>query len=56
MSLCGDCLHAKEAHTEHNGHFMYCACCHKLCDKDEFNKVHSPTNIETIMSIGARKQ
>lgn len=44
MELCGKCLHERVLHTEHNGHFMYCSSCMKLCDKDEFQINHSPSN------------
>lgn len=44
MKICGKCLHAVDAHTSHNGHFMYCACCHKLCELSEFSIVHTHDN------------
>lgn len=43
--LCGRCLHAKEAHEKHNGHFMYCASCMKLCDLEDYNTQHKPSGI-----------
>lgn len=56
MKLCGKCLHSIECHIEHNGHFMYCSACQKLCDKDTFNIVYPPTHITDTMRIGALKQ
>lgn len=56
MKLCGKCLHDIDCHTEHNGHFMYCGACQKLCDKDTFSEQYQPTDIATIMRIGAMKQ
>lgn len=43
-AICGDCLHSRDAHTPNNGHFMFCACCNKLCDLDEYLKVHLHDN------------
>ena len=56
LELCGKCLHNKLAHEKHNGHFMYCGSCFAICELQEFNQVHKPTDIETIMRIGASKQ
>lgn len=51
MMLCGKCLHARDCHTEDNGHFMYCSACQKLCDRDEFKTVHTQTDTDTIYKI-----
>lgn len=56
LTLCGKCLHAIECHQEHNGHFMYCSACMKLCGLAEFNTVHAPTEYSKVVNIGARKQ
>lgn len=53
-SLCGDCLHARDAHEKHNGHFMYCACCQKLCDLDQYLKVHMPS--KTVIFTNGREK
>lgn len=55
-TLCGKCLHALSSHEPHNGKYYYCACCFQLCEIEEFAKRHKPSNIETIMRIGAMKQ
>lgn len=52
--LCGDCLHSRDSHEKHNGHFMYCASCQKLCDLDEFYKVHKPSK-QVIFTNGFDK-
>jgi len=54
--ICGECLHAKSCHIEHNGHFMYCAVCFKVCELEDYNKENKPTDIQTIMEISAKKQ
>lgn len=54
--ICGECLHAVSSHEPHNGLFMYCGACFRLCDKDIFKQKHKPTDIQTVMEIGARKQ
>lgn len=56
MILCGKCLHARDNHEKHNGHFMYCPACQKLCDIDEFLLLHKPTEYAKVVEIGARKQ
>lgn len=40
--ICGKCLHAKSSHEQfnHNGKFMYCGCCDKLCPISEYNTKH----------------
>lgn len=55
MTPCGKCLHDIECHNEHNGHFMFCSACQKLCDKVTFSIQHKPSDIQTIMRIGANK-
>jgi len=55
MKICGACLHDKESHEKHNGHFMYCANCKGLCDIDEYNIVNKPTDLVTLMWISANK-
>ena len=56
MTLCGKCLHDVNCHSEHNAHFYFCSACQKLCDKDAFVIQHSPSDLPTIMRIGALKQ
>lgn len=51
MQICGDCLHAKECHSENNGHFMLCSACNKLCDIEQFNTEFKPSDIQTISVI-----
>jgi len=53
--LCGKCLHAKSSHTN-NHSFMYCLVCFKLCDIEEYNYKHKPTDIKTMMEIANKKQ
>lgn len=53
-AICGDCLHARDSHEKHNGHFMYCSACMKLCDLDEYLKVHKPSKI-VINTVGLDK-
>jgi hypothetical protein len=48
--LCGKCLHSVESHIAHNGHFMYCASCGKLCDNDEFAIQYKPSG--TVVQDG----
>lgn len=55
-TLCGKCLHARESHEKHNGHFMFCACCRKLCDIDDFLKVHRPTEESKLYEISAARE
>lgn len=55
-SLCGNCLHSKSSHEPHNGHFMYCACCFRLCEISEFEIQHKPTEYKEVVRIGALKQ
>ena len=49
--LCGKCMHSKESHIEHNGHFMYCGSCMSLCDKDEFSIKHKPTPLNEQVKL-----
>lgn len=49
-SLCGKCLHNKDAHIERNGHLMYCSKCMKLCDKEEYNMSLKPSG--TVVQDG----
>lgn len=49
--LCGKCLHNKLAHTENNGHLMYCNSCQKLCDLEEFNITYKPTALQEVIRI-----
>ena len=53
--LCGNCLHAKSSHIRQNGLF-YCSCCYKLCEQEEYELKHEPTNIKIVYEIGAKKQ
>ena len=50
-SLCGKCLHSKLSHSEHNGHFMFCAPCQKLCEKDDYYQTYMPSDITIITKI-----
>lgn len=54
--LCGKCLHAKSSHTDDRGFFMYCAVCFKLCDLEEYNFKHKPTDKKTVWEIASKKQ
>lgn len=56
MTLCGRCLHAVECHEKHNGHFMFCSACQKLCNIEQFNEQHKPSSEDIIMRIGANRQ
>lgn len=55
-ALCGNCLHSRDAHNKHNGHFMYCANCDKLCDLDEFLTIHKPTSLEITYDIQSKRE
>lgn len=55
-AICGNCLHSRDAHEKHNGHFMKCASCQKLCDIDEFLKVHLPTSLEITYEIQSKRE
>lgn len=54
--LCGNCLHSRSSHEPHNGHFMYCACCRSLCELDDFNKQHEPTDINTLSILQSKRE
>lgn len=56
MEICGNCLHDKGSHTNHNSHFMYCDNCNSICDIEEYNMKHNPTDISIIMKIASKKQ
>lgn len=43
-SLCGDCLHHKDAHELFNGWYR-CAVCGKTCDPECYRKEHKAGNI-----------
>ena len=49
--LCGKCMHSSNSHEPHNGHFMHCAVCGKLCDKDEFAINHSSSKVSISGSM-----
>jgi len=53
--ICGKCLHAKSNHSLAHG-FMYCAVCFKLCDTDEYDTIHKPTDSKTVFEMSAKKQ
>lgn len=50
-AICGDCLHSVSSHEKHNGKYMYCASCFKLCEIEEFNKVNKPTDMSKVIEI-----
>jgi len=54
--ICGNCLHSKNSHTAHNGKFMYCATCFKMCELDEYETILKPTDVQTVMEMSAKKQ
>lgn len=54
--ICGECLHSRESHEKHNGHFMQCAKCNKLCDLDAYLTVHKPTDLETTYRIQSARE
>lgn len=55
-TICGDCLHSRDAHLEHYGHTMLCSCCNKLCDRDEFYKIHKATDMTTTFEIQSKRE
>lgn len=54
IEICGKCLHNKLMHEPHNGHFMYCAKCNKICELSEYETKHPPTSIEKLMEIRSK--
>ena len=55
-SLCGQCLHSIENHTPDNGFFMYCSACQGLCSVDEYNIIHKPSDISTVMQLAVKRE
>jgi hypothetical protein len=49
-SMCGKCMHHKDAHVPDNGHLMYCSKCMKYCDVEEYNTPLKPSG--TVVQDG----